>query len=106
MQGQVGGPVDRSYPLPRLSPPQIQPVVSGLPACGCGATKREWEREVRIKHPTRGVSRVIKHLHMAMVTQLLHNEDSCAVLCSQGACTLVIQGNWMDALTGKGEGWA
>lgn len=49
---------------------------------GVEATARGKEKCALGTISTRGVSRVI--LHMAMVTQLLHNEDSCAVLALKG----------------------
>lgn len=80
-QGQVG--VACGQILPPL-PHRSSQWCSGLLQAGCGATGRGKEKCALGAISTRGVSRVIKHLHMAVVTQLLHNEDSCAVLALKG----------------------
>lgn len=76
-------PTHRPPPPPSV-PHRSSQWCSGLPQAGCGATARGKEKCALGTISTRGVSRVIKHLHMAMVTQLLHNEDSCAVLALKG----------------------
>lgn len=89
--GTGGRGLDRSTTAPR--PPSVTDPASGAVA-SAGGVWSDSERG-RSAHwgtiSTRGVSRVIKHLHMAMVTQLLHKQIPVRFLLSRGLQFTVIQ---------------
>ena len=73
-----------AWPVDWSSPAGTDPASRAAASQRQGRRGRGKDKRASSTISIQGPSRVIKHLHMSVVTQPLHNENSCLVLALKG----------------------